>query len=427
VYLVWRWQVESDGTTWVPVAVSKVTAIHNPLIDESLPVRWLNAIVMVGRYLWLFTVPWHLSADYQVGSLPVIRTMVDWRVWMSVTAIIGGFVAAVRCVRRQPIVTWALTFAAVTYAPVSNIVIPAYGLMAERWMYLPSIGFCTVLATAGHALLGRLPGRARRGIAIGVTSTVVLIWGVRTIAASHDWHDYISIWTASLRAVPGSRRAHQGLAHGYYEAGRNAEAVRLLETWLQRNPGDASILAILGAARFELGRREEAFQALREATALEPDSAELRRQLGRLYIRAGAAGDAVAELERARGLGPPSAALWADLGKAYFMDGRINEARAAFAQALTTDPGNADAHTGLAFCAQSDENFSAAVKHYLQAFELGEAPTDNLQGLVETALTAYAADTVSTRDAAAKDAARALRYFPSSAVLRQLANPIRSP
>ena len=69
-------------------------------------------------------------------------------------------------------------------------------------------------------------------------------------------------------------------------------------------PGDAELLADLGAAYDSAGRAEEAEAAYRRALERDPDYADVHTQLARLLLRRHAAAEARTHAERALHLQP---------------------------------------------------------------------------------------------------------------------------
>ena len=101
---------------------------------------------------------------------------------------------------------FALAFTAATFAPVSNLLVPIGTIMAERLLYVPSIGFCLAAALALRGLAGVLPLRAgRRGWAFaGLVGAAVLLHGGRAYDRSLAWHSDARLWLHDLEMSPKS-------------------------------------------------------------------------------------------------------------------------------------------------------------------------------------------------------------------------------
>ena len=97
-------------------------------------------------------------------------------------------------------------FAFVTILPTANLLVPVGTIMAERFLYLPAIGFALCLCALAS---GFKPGSQ---IPLIAGLLIVAALGVRTAIRNRDWNDEITIWTAAVRDSPHSFKSHLGLA-----------------------------------------------------------------------------------------------------------------------------------------------------------------------------------------------------------------------
>jgi tetratricopeptide (TPR) repeat protein len=82
--------------------------------------------------------------------------------------------------------------------------------MAERFLYLPAVGF----AIAAAALGSRLPlGKARAPIA----AVVIVLFAARTMARNPAWRDNLALASSDVLSAPRSFRVHEMLAHALHE------------------------------------------------------------------------------------------------------------------------------------------------------------------------------------------------------------------
>jgi tetratricopeptide (TPR) repeat protein len=187
--------------------------VENPLIGSGFRVAKLTAVKVLAKYLWLLVWPAKLSWNYYYSQIPLSRgTLQDWIAWIAIAAVA---VAVLYLFRRNPPAFFFSAFAFVAIAPVSNLAIPIGTIMAERFLYLPAIGFaaCAVMAIAA---IGE-KSQSRSG-AMALLCLIVLIFAVRTWARNSDWHDNLSLMRAGVEAAPNSYANHQFLATEMYLA-----------------------------------------------------------------------------------------------------------------------------------------------------------------------------------------------------------------
>jgi tetratricopeptide (TPR) repeat protein len=179
--------------------------IDNPLAGAGFwSARW-TAIKVLGLDLRLLVWPAGLSFDRSYGEIPLAGAG-DAGAWAALVIVIALLATAIVRRRRDPLLFWAAGFFGITLLPASNLVVLIGSIMAERFLYLPSIAF----AIAVTALIFRA-SRDRKG-AVYVLAAIILLFAIRTIARNPDWKDDQSIAAAGVATSPRSFRAHRLLA-----------------------------------------------------------------------------------------------------------------------------------------------------------------------------------------------------------------------
>lgn len=201
--------------------------VPHPTLEELTPAqRLVGMLGLVPEVMRLLLVPGGLSADYG-PSHTVFRTGfgIEAAQGLLILALIAIVTAAAW--RRAPAVAFGVLWAAVTYAPVSNVVFPSGILIAERTLLSPSLG--AVLAVV--ALIewgwraGKVQPRAMR--LVGAAAAVLLVAGiVRSADRQQVWKSNDTIFRQMVEDAPLSARAHHAWGGHLFERGRNVEAER---------------------------------------------------------------------------------------------------------------------------------------------------------------------------------------------------------
>jgi protein O-mannosyl-transferase len=176
----------------------------NPLIGASALQRFMTAMVIIGRYLKLLVFPLSLSGDYSFNQVPIYGTggMSDLAAWLSILIVTVLITAAIYLRNRARLFSWGVLFLLVMMLPTSNLVVTIGSIMAERFLYLPSIGFCAALAV----ILMKIAGQTRfRPV---LPAIVICLLGIRTFQRNADWQDDLAFWKSTVAASPGSYKAH---------------------------------------------------------------------------------------------------------------------------------------------------------------------------------------------------------------------------
>ena len=195
---------------------SKLAAVSftdNPLFGASLFARCMTATSVLGRYLWLLVWPSNLSADYSYAQIPLATgTARDWLLCISVVAAIIVGIGLFKW-NRAGFFFAALAF--VAFIPVSNFLFLIGTIMAERFLYLPAVGFVACVVLAFFFVGARVKVRAFAPIALCL---IIVFAGLRGRQRNFDWHDDMSLWTAGVQSAPNSYKSHFSLASALFES-----------------------------------------------------------------------------------------------------------------------------------------------------------------------------------------------------------------
>jgi tetratricopeptide (TPR) repeat protein len=185
----------------------------NPLASAGFWTAKLTAIKVIARYLGLLVWPAHLSCDYSYAQIPLATgSPQDWLAW-AVVALVAA--AALLMFRFNRPVFFVAGLAFVTFLPASNLVFPIGTIMAERFLYLPSIALAVCVVLALYAI-GRRAGATR--LAPIALCLIVAAFTARTWDRNSGWRDDLSLMTAAARTSPHSYKSHRALAAALYDS-----------------------------------------------------------------------------------------------------------------------------------------------------------------------------------------------------------------
>jgi tetratricopeptide (TPR) repeat protein len=192
--------------------------VNNPLVGVGFWSARLTAVQVIGRYLWLLVWPQHLSCDYSYNQIPVFRgafnNWADWATVLALAVCIAAAGAAVVCFRRNKAVFFFIGLFFIALSPGANIALLLVTVMAERFLYLPAVGFVGCLVWALHALAERAEGRWPRATihVAWVAGLLCLALLVRTHVRNFDWENEQTLWSRAVKAAPASYKTHLNLA-----------------------------------------------------------------------------------------------------------------------------------------------------------------------------------------------------------------------
>lgn len=181
------------------------------------------------------------------------------------------------------------------------------------------------------------------------------------------WREYLI--RRALQFDPDNSDALFELASLLRALRRFDEALKLLQDYGRRVPGDFQAVAAIGRNLSGLGRYAEAEGVLRRALA-GADGANTRYDLGVVLDRLGRVPEAIAEYERALDRQPHHRDALNNLGVDLSRVGKLREAASRFEQLLRFDPENVEALVNLGLLRAADGQRPAADAHFRQALSL---------------------------------------------------------
>jgi tetratricopeptide (TPR) repeat protein len=308
-------------------------------------VEWcLWAVALIGQYLWKLVWPIHLCA-YQMAHLEDLGQMLG--------SAIGGLfgLAGLGWVfwalwKRDRLPTFGLVWLLATLAPVLNI---NWTSFAERYLCLPSIGFCWLLAWV-LSRLGAVVAKKSQGAqraAVGALCLIAVFCVARIVRRNRDWHDNLTFFTRTLAASPDAWPIYNELGKMYYDQGDVAAA---RQQWLRAaelSPDNVQVVANLGLSCMALKQYEEAVILLLGAVQMAPLYTEARISLGMTYAEMGKHNLAENQLQIALWYSPLSVRARNVLGKLYLDGGQAQEALEQFRRSLEIEPDNPEAVAGI--------------------------------------------------------------------------------
>jgi len=278
------------------------------LLGQGMGGRVLIMAPVVIEYVRLLALPWRLSADYSPDFLSA-QPAVTARVFVGIGLILAGVVFAWKARDRAPLLTAGLAWTGGTLLVVSNLIVPSGVLLAERSMYLPSVGVVVALGFAAQWAMQR-----RRAATLAVTGMVAFLWGVRTTTRIPVWKDASTFLPALVADAPRSFRSQWAESSLRYDAGDREAGERLLRESLRTYPLFPNTWQELGARMQQEGRWREAAGAFSITFKLDPKRVVTAALAVDNYTRAGMLDSALVIATQAHAVDPDQVTLLRTMG-----------------------------------------------------------------------------------------------------------------
>ncbi len=262
--------------------------INNPFIKWD-GAQWLHCstgerlamtFLSLGKYLQLLVLPYSLSSDYYPRYIDMISfgnpiALVSLLAYLA----LGGFVVYSLIKGRFGTVAYGVFFFLASLFIVSNLLFPIGTNLAERFAFMPSVGFC--LAIAGLLLPFFTKKETRSSAIIGV-GMVALLFAGRSFVRNSDYKSNLTLFSKDVEVAANSAKMQNGLgallageAQKSQDAARRAElsnqAMEHLSKAIEIHPTYLEAFYMRGNVNFMLGKVESAVEDYRKCLSINPN------------------------------------------------------------------------------------------------------------------------------------------------------------
>lgn len=345
---------------------------------------------LIGRLLiWPSKLRMHYGSDIVTPlTVPTI-----WAVLSLATAAIIVLCAALLARRgdRRPLV--AIAWVAIAFFPASNLLVPTGQLLAERTLYLPSVGIALLVAWGANQLYVAVRdlglGTFAAQLATGVPLAAIAVGGLLvTYPEVIPWQTNYTLFLHGIEQAPRASRPWQLMGDLYANQGDHAKAIKYLERAHNLEPQNDNIVFFYSEQLHAIGAYEGELALLRDAAKENPASEQTWvMYLVALGTRRGP-DSVLAELARVPAHDSTSRNWHAVMkGEAYFNKDLPDSSIAVYRAALLQQPHSGNLHYLLANMLRQTGKLPEAAKELAVADSLkGARPEAILRMKSELAL-----------------------------------------
>jgi len=237
----------------------------------------INVFPLFAKYLASLLWPFDLNVWH---TFHPIRSLVEAKGVISLAVTVVFLIAAAVAYKKNKTVLFGILFFFVSLLPAFYIRGIAGKPFAERYLYLPSVGFVLLLAIFLSWNGVKMP-RAAMGITL-VCMMVLGIYCAGTITRNNDWKDELSLWSDTVRNSPDSAEVHDNLGLAYSAKGLMEMAISEFQMALRLKPRDANAHYNLALLYQGLGYTDMARAEFEAVLRIRPNDYWTRKML--LYI-----------------------------------------------------------------------------------------------------------------------------------------------
>ncbi|TRY95536.1 hypothetical protein DNTS_007038, partial [Danionella cerebrum] len=314
----------------------------NPAADcPCFLTRTLTFFFLPAMNVWLLLCPDMLSFDWSMDALPLLRSLADWRnvntvaFYISLLALtyfgllhyptktkesngktnhvangkstnghtdyentalysnsmhVNGTNGTVKhCSSSLPttenLVVFSISLMAVPFLPATNLFFYVGFVVAERVLYIPSMGFCLLVAVGTRSLFVRLRRKSSRNLVVACSASLVLLFGIKTVLRNRDWQNEEMLYKSGISVNPA--KAWGNLGNVLKNQGQVAEAEQAYRNALYYRRNMADMLYNLGLLLQENSRFSEALHYYKLAIGSRPTLASAYLNTGIVLMNQG--------------------------------------------------------------------------------------------------------------------------------------------
>ena len=332
-----------------------------------LPVRIFNALLAYMRYISKTIWPANLAVIYpyhdfwSLGLL--IGTALLFGVWSFLLFWWGRW-------RPYLIVGWLWYLG--TLVPTIGLVQVGSQTMADRYMYIPSIGLFILIVWGVNELLSSKPWKSMFLAWAGTAMLAGCL--VCTRLQLRYWQNSATLFLHAVQVTTGNYSAYNGLGKALDDMGKKEEALRFYAEAIRIEPHFPEAQYNLGSVLMGQGRLDEAISHFKLALQDDPKLAQAHNNWAKALLKEQKPDEAEVHLARAVALQPDDPEAHYNLGTLFLMQSKTDKAIAEFIEALRLKPDYAQAHHNLAVALMSEGKAREGTLHFMEQVRLD--PTD---------------------------------------------------
>lgn len=326
----------------------------------------LTANALAGEYVAKLVWPFNLSA---VHDLRAARMLLDAHFLAGIACVAALSGAAWFLWKRKVRAGFGLPWMFLFLMPALNTRWMVSVSYSERYLYLPSVGFCWLAAVAIEWCAKTRSSRndvwlPRLALAGGGALCVLL--GYKIVIRNRVWHDDVAFYESTTRENPEQAWLRTDLGTAYARIGQIQSAIAEWNTAVSIDPKNFLALSNLGNAFVARKRYAEALGFYDRAIQANPSYSDAHYGRAQAFERQGLTAQAEAEYRLTLEIAPLDVDARNDYAKFCVQQGRDDEATAQYRAALGVYL-NSTSFDGLGDIALRQQDKSKAQLYFEQA------------------------------------------------------------
>ena len=196
-----------DAVFWMDTAKEEFPFIEHPLMHTNdISLNLGTAFYGLGYYIKLFLVPHPLGFFYGYNQLPIVPIYNPFTI---LSIVLYSFLLGVGLLglKSRSFLSLGIMILLACLAIFSNLIVQVSGIIAERFAYSSSLGFCMMAGWLVQTGLNKVDAVGKLGIMVG-SSLLFVVYGFLTFERNADWKNYLTLANHDAKVFPESAIVH---------------------------------------------------------------------------------------------------------------------------------------------------------------------------------------------------------------------------
>ncbi len=254
--------------------------VYNPIKFASFP----RSLYLVGKVLYLYIqkifIPYNLASDYSYNQIKLTSSLVHDPQAFFGLLILLGLILALWCTRKRPLILAGLALFFLPYFIISNLIFKTGTIMADRLMYLPSLGVVILIAAFLDWSYTRYKWPTL--VALGI---IVSLYSITIIIHNRVWLTQEALSRDAYAKSPDSVLTKLGMAQVALAHGKTQEAKAYLMSAQETYAGNVEVLNLLGVVYWTEHDYPQAENYFKQVIMVRPYYQDALVNLSRVYYK----------------------------------------------------------------------------------------------------------------------------------------------
>ena len=234
----------------------------NPPMFMDIPYRQLNWLYLTFINMWQLLNPYFLCPDWRFATVPLINSILDPRNILTVVTLICTLTFTMWGLhhdsRQSKKLIFGICLMVIPFLPASNLFFPVGFVVAERVLYLPSLGYCYLVGYGITILFKYSRNWLFRIMIIASALSLLGLLASRAFLRNEDWKSNLTLYSSGVRCSPynGPMLSNLGIEYGRI---KNFSFAEKLYRWsMKEAPQHSRGFSCFGGLMEALKRYDEA-------------------------------------------------------------------------------------------------------------------------------------------------------------------------